>query len=114
MTQAADALDQFSTAASGVGLALGGAALVTSETIVGGISFGTVSGVSFGLSTVASAGAAGLNALSGRYGNAAIDLFGIGASGAVGLAAKEVQPAVQLMRNGYGVGAGVAASSMCP
>lgn len=114
----ADFADNVSAGASGVALVSGGMALVTSETVVGGVGFGGIAVISESVAVYASGVSFVLNGASSltgrnRWGHTASAGFGLATGGLFNLAKDAVPPAVQLMRNGFGTVIGQGLSQQC-
>ena len=109
----ANVADDISTGASAVSLASGAGALVTSETIVGGVTFGGISAVAGGVALAASSVGFVANVAAGRYGNAGVDAFSMAVGVGTGIGAKSLRAGVQLAREGAGELMSDSASSIC-
>jgi hypothetical protein len=110
----ANGADAVSNGATFVSATTGLAALATSETIVGGVTFGSISAGSGLVSIGASGVGAAANFFGGRAGNAAVDAFSAAFNAATLGTAGALPPVVQYLR---GAGATLItqdASEICP
>lgn len=110
----ANVADTISNGASLVSLGAGAAALATSETVVGGLTFGGISAAAGAVSLTATGVATAANVIAGRYGNAGVDVFSMAWDAGTDVAAKMLPRPVQLLRQGVGQLMSQSASAMCP
>jgi len=109
----ADVADSVSSGASYVALGASGAALITSETVVGGIGFASIAGFAETVSLAAGGASIIANYLEGRWGHVAVTGTGMLVGGAISVAGKGLHPGLVFAQSGYSSLFSEAISSYC-